>query len=248
MAAGQPGWLSDSITWSANLASRDLGIWNTLFALTQVFIGIGLLWRPTVRLALAASFGWVLVVWWFGEAFGNLFTATAEPLTGAPGAVLLYALVGVLVWPGGRAGGLLDARGARTMWGVLWVGMAWLWLGPASSSADSIANVLDEGGSGLGWLSAVQHWVGGGAAGNGLVIALAFACLSVAIGLGVATDHRARALLWVSIALNFALWVVGQGVGELFTGQATDPNAGPLFILLALAMFGVVAQTSADQL
>ena len=67
-ATGQPIWLAHSITWAANFAAADLGVWNTLFALTQVLIGFGLLWRPTVRPALAASFAWVLVVWWFGEA------------------------------------------------------------------------------------------------------------------------------------------------------------------------------------
>jgi hypothetical protein len=240
MAAGQPGWLSDSITWAANLAAQDLGVWNTLFALAQVFIGLGLLWRPTVKPALAASFLWVLIVWWFGEAFGMLFANLAEPLTGAPGAVLLYALVGVLVWPGDRVAGLLDARGARTMWAALWLVMAWLWLGSASSGADSATNVLEGGGSGIGPLTSVQHWVAGGAAGNGLVIAIVLACLSVAIALGVATDHWAKPLLWLSIIINLVFWAIGQGVGEIFAGAATDPNAGPLFILLALAMFPIV--------
>jgi hypothetical protein len=239
-AAGQPIWLAHSITWAANLAAHNLGVWNTLFALTQVLIGLGLLWRPTVRPALAASFAWVVFVWWFGEAFGMLFANMAEPLTGAPGGVLLYALVGVLVWPSERAGGLLDARGARTMWAILWFGMAWLWLGPASSGPHSVSDVLEAGGSGIGWLTSVQSWIAGWTAGGGLVIAIAFASLSVAIALGVATDHWAKPLLWLSIAMNLALWVVGQGAGEIFAGGATDPNAGPLFILLALAMLPVV--------
>jgi hypothetical protein len=239
-AAGQPIWLADSITWAAGLAAHDLGVWNTLFALTQVLIGLGLLWRPTVRPALAASFAWVLFVWWFGEAFGMLFANMAEPLTGAPGGVLLYALVGALVWPGEGAGGLLSARGARIMWAALWLIMAWLWLGPASSGADSVSDVLKAGGSGMGWLTSVQSWIAAAAAGGGLVIALVFAVVSAAIAIGVAADRWARPLLWVSIGMNLLLWVLGQSVGEIFAGGATDPNAGPLFILLALAMFPVV--------
>jgi hypothetical protein len=239
-AAGQPIWLAHSITWAANLAAGDLGLWNTLFALTQVAIGLGLLYRPTVKPALAASFAWALFVWWFGEAFGMLFVNMAEPLTGAPGGVLLYALVGVLVWPGGRVGGLLSARGARIMWASLWLVMAWLWLGPASSGTHSVSDVLEAGGSGIGTLTSVQDWVAGAAAGGGLVIALVFAVLSAVIAIGVATDRWARPLLWVSIGMNLLLWVLGQNLGELFAGGATDPNAGPLFVLLALAMLPVV--------
>ena len=48
---------------------------------TQVFIGLGLLYRPTVKLVLAGSFVWALIVWWFGEAFGILFMNMAQPLT-----------------------------------------------------------------------------------------------------------------------------------------------------------------------
>lgn len=240
MAVGQPTWLAHSITWGANFASHDLSVWNTLFALVQVFIGLGLLWRPTVRPALAASFVWVLIVWWFGEAFGMLFMNMAEPLTGAPGGVLLYGLIGMLVWPSARVAGLLSARGARVMWAALWLVMAWLWLGPASSGSHSVSNVLEEGGSGMGWLTSVQHWVAGWTAGGGLVIALVFAILSAVIAIGVATDRWAKPLLWLSIAMNLVLWVVGQGFGEMFAGGATDPNAGPLFILLAFAMFSVV--------
>lgn len=239
-AAGQPIWLSHSITWSSNLAAHNLGVWNTLFALVQVFIGLGLLYRPTVKPALALSFAWVLVVWWVGEAFGMLFMNMAEPLTGAPGGVLLYGLIGVLVWPGERIGGLLDARGAKIMWAALWLVMAWLWLGPASSGSHSVSNVLEEGGSGMGWLTSVQGSIAGWISDGGLVIALVFAVLSAAVAIGVATDRWARQLLWLSIAMNLVLWVFGQSVGEIFAGGATDPNSGPLFILLAFAMFPIV--------
>jgi hypothetical protein len=62
-------------------------------------IGLGLLHRRTVKAALALSFAWALIVWWFGEGLGMLVTGTANPLTGAPGAVLPYAVVGLLAWP-----------------------------------------------------------------------------------------------------------------------------------------------------
>jgi hypothetical protein len=37
-----------------------------------------------------------------------------------------------------------------------------------------------------------------------------------------------------------AYWVVGQGLGGIFQGGATDPNAGPLFVLLACALYALV--------
>jgi hypothetical protein len=240
MAPGQPGWLASSIEWGAHQAQHNLTVWNTLFALVQCLIGLGLLYRRTVKPALIASFAWALLVWWFGEAFGMLFMNMASPLTGAPGAVLLYALVGVIVWPGERAAGLLDARGARMLWTGLWLVMAWLWLEAASSSANATANALSGAPSGMGWLSSVQHWVGKGAQGNGLAIAIVLAFASAVIAVGVGTDRWARPLLWLAIALNLLYWVLGQGFGGIFAGGATDPNAGPLFILLAVAMFPLV--------
>jgi hypothetical protein len=209
-AAGQPGWLHGSILFATGIARGNLALFNTLFALTQLAIGLGLLHRRTVRPALILSIGWAIVVWWFGEAFGGLLSGTAVPLTGAPGAVFLYALVGLLAWPGARPTGLLSARAARWMWAALWLAMACLWLAPASG-------------------------------GVGFAVVLAGAVASAAIGLGVAARKQPHALLAAAVAVNVVYWFAGQGVGSIFAGDATDPNAAPLFCLLALAMLPAVA-------
>src|SRR3954471_10581285 len=86
-AAGQPHWLASSIRWAAHILGSNLTLWNTLSALTQVGIGLGLLYRRTVKGALVVSFAWSFIVWWFAEAFGFLFSNSPSPLTGAPGAV-----------------------------------------------------------------------------------------------------------------------------------------------------------------
>ena len=52
-----------------------------------------------MRAALAGSIAWALAVWWFGEGLGGVLSGSASPLTGAPGAVILYALLAVLAWP-----------------------------------------------------------------------------------------------------------------------------------------------------
>jgi hypothetical protein len=237
LAPGQPGWLHDSILWGANTMAGDQSVWNTLFALTQVLIGLGLLYRPTVRPALTLSFLWALLVWWFGEGFGMMFMTMASPLTGAPGAVSLYALIGAIAWPGERPGGLLGVRGARWAWAVLWAGMAWLWLEAPSSGANAISTAIKTAPSGMSWLSTLQLWAARGARGNGLPIALALAGLSLAIGLAVAVNWRAKPFLALAAALNLAYWVIGQGFGGIFQGGATDPNAGLPFIVLAYALY-----------
>jgi hypothetical protein len=44
----------------------------------------------------------------------------------------------------------------------------------------------------------------------------------------------------LAIALNIVYWVLPQGLGGIFAGGSTDPNAGPLFVLLACAMYPLV--------
>ncbi|HEY1517538.1 MAG TPA: multicopper oxidase family protein [Solirubrobacteraceae bacterium] len=236
-AVAQPGWLAGSIAWGTRLAGGDLILWNTLFALTQVAVGVGLLSRRTVRPALGASFVWVLIVWWFGEGLGMVFANMAQPLTGAPGAVLLYGLVGLVAWPTQRPGGLLGVRGAKTMWAGLWLVMACLWLEGASSSANATRDAILGASSGVPWVTHLQSTVASGAAGNGVVIALTLALASALIGVAVAAGWRPRFFLGLAIVLNVVYWVLPQGLGGVLAGGATDPDAGPLFVLLACAMY-----------
>ena len=103
-AQGQPGAVSSAITHVAHLISVQPALVNALFAGVQLLIGAGLLIRETVKPALVVSFVWALGVWTLGEGFGMLLTGHASPLSGAPGAALLYAAIGLLVWPRVRFG------------------------------------------------------------------------------------------------------------------------------------------------
>ena len=49
-------------------------------------------------------------------------------------------------------------------------------------------------------------------------------------------NWRAKQFLILATVLNLIYWVVGQGFGGIFAGGATDPNAGPLFIVLPRAV------------
>ena len=96
---GSPAGVTGPALAFTRLVLHAPAAWNIAFASTQLLLGAGLLWRPAVRAALAGSIAWALAVWWFGEGLGGVLSGSASPLTGAPGAVILYALLAVLVWP-----------------------------------------------------------------------------------------------------------------------------------------------------
>jgi hypothetical protein len=114
-----------------------------------------------------------------------------------------------------------------------------MWLA-AGTSPNAISQSLENAPSGIGALTSIQVWLASATAGHGVPIGLTLATASAAIGVGVSRNWHARVFLRLSIALNVLFWVVGQGVGGLFTGAATDPNSGPLLVLLAGAVYALV--------
>jgi hypothetical protein len=251
-AQNQPGLVSSGITHMAHLVSLQPVLTNVLFAAVQILIGVGLLIRKTVRPALVLSFVWALGVWALGEGFGLLLTGAASPLTGAPGAALLYVAIGVLVWPGaGRseseplpltgpasAEGPLGVRGGKAMWAVMWGGMGILWLLPSNRVGGGIsAAVAGAVGGEPGWLAHVQLSAAHAIDHGGASIAVACAVTSFVIGLGPLLARRATAFLIAGASLALAYWVFGQAFGEPFSGIATDPNSGPLLVLFALTLY-----------
>ena len=236
---------------------RDLTLWNTLAAEIQCAIGLGLiLSKKTVKPALVLSFLWAPLVWWFGEGFGGLTSTTLpSPLMGAPGAVILYAIVGLLVWPTsmqeGRSpadGGPLGDRGGLYAWSGLWALSAGLWLVNVNRAKDfTHAMIKAMAAASPHWLAKVQNSVGGHTQGHGDTIAIVLAIVSLAIAIGVWTRLRWPALA-VGIAISLAYWVFGQSLGGPFwIGTATDVNAGPLFVLLAVALFPVAQHATASR-
>ena len=129
-SSGNPAVIASPINWSATLLAHHLVALNAIFATIQLALGLGIAWRPTVKLALGASVLWALAVWWLGEGFGGILAGSASPIDGAPGAVILYALLAVLLWPAdrdraapfvaGRAVGRGVARGYGWCCGRAW--------------------------------------------------------------------------------------------------------------------------------
>ncbi len=241
---GQPGFVAHPVVYMAQFLTPHIAFWNAIFATLQVLIGIGLLIPRTVKPALAVSFGWVAAVWWFAEAFGQMLNGSATIISGAPGAVLLYGLIGVLVWPTGQtsevsasASGPFGDLGGRAVWAAVWTIDAVLQFLPMNSSKGALSSAITAGASGEpSLLASISNHVGNAIHGHGPVVAIVLGVAELLIGLG-ALSHRPNAALMIGASLALAIWVVGQDLGGILTGQGTDPNAGPLYILLAFTCY-----------
>jgi hypothetical protein len=252
-AHGNPGVVAGPITWSASLIGHHVVVLNAIFATIQLALGLGIAWRPTVRLALAASVAWSLAVWWLGEGFGGILAGTASPVNGAPGPVILYAILAVLLWPADRdpgapsvAGRATGRRAAQAVWLVLWGSLAAFALLPASRAPGAISDMLTDGADGApAWLAWIDTHAASALNHHGLAASIVLAVLLALVAVAVYLPAPAlRAAIVLAVVLAAAVWLA-QGMGELFTGMATDPESGPLLALLALAFWPAVTRKEA---
>ena len=265
-ASGQPFVLADFITHIGNFLSPDIAVWNTFFALIQLLIGIGLLYKGTVRTALAVSFAWVLGVWVVGEGLGMLLTGNASALTGAPGAAFLYGLIGMMAWPrpprrfavdwSDQPSGVATSAAAQgiggtitplAVWAGYWSLAAVLFLLPANRTRTSIQSAISGMSGGVpGWYAHFLTSLANFFSTTGTQTAWILAAVSVTIGLGPLVARRPGWFLAAGALLSFLMWIAGQGlVGNVFSGSDTDPNTGPLVMLLAAAMVPTVIASRA---
>ena len=243
-ASGNPRAVASPITWNASLVQHHLVLVNAIFATIQVLLGIGIAWRPTVRVALAASIAWTLGVWWFGEGLGMVLTSAASPVNGAPGAVILYALLAVLLWPADRPGRLapftaaraVGAPVARALWLVLWLSLAYFALLPGNRAPQALHDMIAGMTDGEpGWLAALDRGAASLLARQGLAASVVLAIALVIVAAGVYLPARyARGTLVLALVVSAVIWVFGEAFGTILTGGGTDPNSGPLLALLAL--------------
>jgi hypothetical protein len=243
-ASGNPGVVASPINWNATLVEHHAVLLNVVFATTQVLLGIGIAWRPTVRVALAASIAWTLGVWWFGEGLGMVLTGSASPVNGAPGAVIIYALLAVLLWPAdrpGRPAPFTAARAvgtpvARVLWLVLWLSLAYFALLPGNRAPQALNGMIAGMESGEpGWLAALDRGAASLVAHQGLAASIVLAVALVIVAVGVfLPPPAAKATLILATVVAAVIWVFGEAFGAIMAGGATDVNSGPLLALLAL--------------
>jgi hypothetical protein len=238
-AAGQPHFVAAAVRWAAGVIAAHPVAWDLPFAAVQLLIGLGLLVPRTARLALAASIPWSLGVWFFGEGLSGLASGHASLLTGAPGAAFVYGMLAVAAWSSRDPSHQAPARWLPLAWAVLWVGGAVLQALPGQNSGAAVAGAISGGETGApAWLGRLDASVAGWTTRHGTAVVVALVVAEALIGLaGLHSWSRSSAVV-AGFMLALAMWVVGQDLGQLYGGHATDPNTAPIIALLAIAMLG----------
>jgi hypothetical protein len=241
-ASGDPSLVKSPMLSVAHMVLRHPAVWNSGFALVQLSLAIAILYRPTVRVGLGASVVWSLAVWWFGEGMGGLFSGLA-PVLGLPGAALLYAVIALLLWPSRRATGSVATAGPlgdlcpKLLWFLIWGSYSWFMLFSANRSPEGLARAVSAGASGEPqWEKSVDATLARALAHHGTQVSIALAVLSAFVAIAIFLPRCLRAGLIVGGVIGAAYWVA-QDFGGIFTSQGTDPNTGPLLILLAMSFW-----------
>ena len=248
---GQPGFIESILKFIVTTTTHNLTTVNLVITIVQILLGLGFIFLSDrwVKQLVVASFVWALIVWFGGEGMSMLLTGTGSILTGAPGAVLLYPLLGLAVWPrnpgqqpigSGSApvtsdDGLLSRRGLRYVLSAFWFFAALLQLQPYWWQSGQISG-------------AVGAMVGGGGLNTQLIdpvlkplsnattnievplnILLILVFLALGVGLALAPDRYLRYFLIASIVVSVVVWYFAEALGMILSGMATDFNSGLLY-------------------
>ena len=259
MLQGQPGLFEPSLQFIVNQTTLHLVEVNLLIGVVQVLLGLGFLLLPDrwVKELVIASFVWAFIVWFGGEGMSMLLTGSGSVLSGAPGAVLLYPLLGLAVYPRrksrassqqvatARAGddGLLSRRYLRWVLSGFWFFAALLQLQPnwwqPGQISQAIGAMVGQGGLNTVLVDPVLTRISTITANIEvpLNIALIVVFLALGIGLAVAREGQLRPFLIASIVMSVAIWYSSEAFGMILTGMATDFNSGLLLVVMALAVW-----------
>jgi len=250
LSSGNPSWVAHTITWNSSIIYHQPVLTNSLFALVQFAIAFGIVWKKSMKPALALSVVWALGVWWFGEGAGAIFQGGATPFSGGPGGVLFYAVLAVLLWPSeGSIQPFVAARtvglhAARAIWVGVWGLLAVLSVVGSGRSPQALHDLVAGMNNGQpGWLAHIDRVSESFLLHHGTpaAILLAIVCLIVAAGVFL-PPTGAQVTLVLAIAVFAVIWIAVQNLGGILAGGATDPNSGLLVIVLALLYWPLTTQ------
>jgi cytochrome oxidase Cu insertion factor (SCO1/SenC/PrrC family) len=257
-AASSPHWVQHVVNWAGTAWSYHPMQAGAASVWIQIGIGIWLLAAPRggwSRLGGLVSVGWGLVVWVFGESFGGVFAPGLTWLFGAPGAVLIYCVAGVLialperVWHDPRLGqAILSGLGLFLV--AMAVLQAWpgrgFWQGTSHGQPGTLAGMTASMAPTPQphFLSASINAFTGFDQAHGFAVNLFTVVALAVIGAAFLTGRRrlVRPALIAFTVLCLADWVLIEDFG-FFGGLGTDPNSMIPFVLLAVS--GYLALTPA---
>jgi hypothetical protein len=235
VADGQPHWVAGPVHWAANIVAAHPLAWDVPFASVQVLLGLGMLVPRTARLALAASLPWSIGVWYLGEGLSGLAGGNASIISGAPGSALLYALLALAAWPRGGRSDVAPPRFLPYAWATFWIGGAvYQALPPNNTGADLAGQITAF--PGPSWLASVQNSLARFVTHHGVAAVVVVAAVEALIGLAALRRTTLRVSAAAGLVALLAIWVIGQDFGQLYSGQATDPNTGAIAALVAVAL------------
>jgi hypothetical protein len=99
-----------------------------------------------------------------------------------------------------------------------------------------VAGAINSGAP--GWLGRLDASVAGWATRHGTAVVVALVVSEALIGLAALHSRGRGPGVAAGFVLALAIWVVGQDLGQLYSGHATDPNTAPIVALLAIAILG----------
>jgi hypothetical protein len=233
---GQPGVVSGPVHLGSVIVAAHPFAWNLLFAAIQILLGVGLLVRRTARVALGASIAWALGVWYLGEGLSGMASGHASLITGAPGSALLYSALGAAAWPR-RGSDQAPASWLVPAWALLWIGAAVFQLLPGQNSGAGVAGLLSGSASvAPHWLAHIDTSLATWASRHGALAVTGLVVIFFLVGAGALSRRTRTWAVAAGLVLSIAIWVFGQDLGQLYSGQATDPNSAPLITLMAVVL------------
>jgi hypothetical protein len=254
----QPSPIAASLQWIIDVTTHNLTLVNLCIAAVQIVIGVLLISGLWVRWTIIASIVWALIVWYGGEGMSMLLTGQASILTGAPGAVLLYPLLGLLLYPRKEdpERGLLPRSTFRYIFAGFWFFSALLQLQPSwwqdGQISQAIGSMVGQGGLNGFLIDPLLQRISDLTAHSEIALNIVLIVVCLALGFALVFVKEKRPVLVASIVVSVIIWCLAQAFGMIFTGMATDFNSGLLLIVMALTCWprasrqGVTQQQSTD--
>jgi hypothetical protein len=251
-ASGQPHFLASLIHFFISIFLTHPAFFNSCILITQLGLAFLILYKRSSVLGLKLSILWALFVWTVGEGLGGLLGFNSNLLTGLPGAAILYAFLAVIAIIQLNKSEKENYKGYSStfIWALVWILGGIYQLLPQQNSVGSfLSSTMPMKGQPV-WLYSIHFhfssWLSSLTSSShmmnmnqttGYWFILTLAIAEILIGISIFLPRKISMIfIWLGIAMSLAFWLIGQNLGGYYSGLATDPNTGPLLVLLGLVV------------